>query len=150
MNALKIGALLLISLIVAGCATSKSGDVYTRDQARREMLVRSGVVESIREVTMEGTKSGVGGLAGAAVGGGAGSQIGGGNGQIVGAIFGALLGGLAGSAIEESATKKNAQEITVRLDNGQLIAVVQEAGEYFNPGERVRVLSGDGSTRVTH
>ena len=55
-----------------------------------------------------------------------------------------------GSAIEESATKKNAQEITVKLDSGQLIAVVQEAGELFNPGERVRVLSGDGSTRVTH
>ena len=150
MNTLKICCLLLISLILAGCASSRSGDVYTRDQARREMLVRSGVVESIREVTMEGTKSGVGGLAGAAVGGVAGSHMGGGTGQIVGAIFGALLGGLAGSAIEENATKKNAQEITVRLDGGQLIAVVQEAGEYFNPGERVRVLSGDGSTRVTH
>ena len=150
MKHFKLLVVLFISVALAGCATSKSGDVYTRDQARREMRVRSGVVESIREVTMEGTKSGVGGLAGAAVGGVAGSQIGGGNGQIVGAIFGALLGGLAGSAIEESATKKNAQEITVRLDNGQLIAVVQEAGEYFNPGERVRVLSGDGSTRVTH
>ena len=150
MKHFKLLVVLFISVALAGCATSKSGDVYTRDQARREMRVRSGVVESIREVTMEGTKSGVGGLAGAAVGGVAGSHMGGGNGQIVGAIFGALLGGLAGSAIEESATKKNAQEITVRLDNGQLIAVVQEAGEYFNPGERVRVLSGDGSTRVTH
>ena len=65
MNTLKICALLLLSVIAAGCATSKSGDVYTRDQARREMLVRAGVVESVREVTMEGTKSGVGGLAGA-------------------------------------------------------------------------------------
>ena len=143
-------AVLFIAVALTGCASSKAGDVYTRDQARREMLVRSGVVESIREVTMEGTKSGVGGLAGAAVGGVAGSQVGGGNGRIVGGIFGAVLGGLAGSAIEEGATKKNAQEITVKLDNGQLIAIVQEAGELFNPGERVRVLSGDGSTRVTH
>nr|WP_301103008.1 glycine zipper 2TM domain-containing protein [Propionivibrio sp.] len=150
MNALKICSVLLISLILAGCATSKSGDVYSRDQARREMLVRSGVVESIREVTMEGTQSGVGGLAGAAVGGVAGSNVGGGKGQIVGAIFGAVLGGMAGSAIEESASKKNALEITVRLDGGQLIAVVQEMGEIFNPGERVRILSGNGSTRVTH
>jgi outer membrane lipoprotein SlyB len=150
MNTLKICTVLLISLIVAGCATSKTGDVYSRDQARREMLVRAGVVESVREVTMEGTKSGVGTLAGAAVGGVAGSNVGGGKGQIVGAIFGAVLGGVAGSAIEEGVTKKNAQEITIKLDSGQLIAVVQEAGEYFNPGERVRVLSGDGSTRVTH
>jgi outer membrane lipoprotein SlyB len=150
MNTLKICTLLLISVLATGCATSKSGDVYTRDQTRSEMSVRSGIVESIREVTMEGTRSGVGGLAGAAVGGVAGSHVGGGNGQIVGAIFGAVLGGLAGSAIEEGATKKNAQEITVKLDNGQLIAVVQEAGEYFSPGERVRILSDNRSTRVTH
>lgn len=151
MTILKFTTLLLISIVLAGCATSKSGNVYTRDQARREMLVRSGVVESIREVTMEGTKSGVGTVAGGVAGGVAGSHVGGGNGQIVGAVFGAVLGGLAGSAIEEGVTKKNAQEITVKLDNGQLIAVVQEAtGEFFNPGERVRVLSGNGSTRVTH
>ena len=141
---------LLVSLALAACATSKSGNVYTRDQARREMSVRTGVVESVREVTMEGTKSGVGAVAGAAAGGVAGSHVGGGNGQIVGAVFGAVLGGLAGAAVEEGVTKKNAQEITVKLDNGQLIAVVQEAGEFFNPGEPVRVLSGDGATRVTH
>jgi len=150
MNAVKFVVVLLISLVLAGCASSKSSDAYTRDQTQREMFVRFGMVESVREVTMEGTKSGAGTVAGAAVGGVAGSTMGGGKGQIVGAIFGAVLGGLAGSAIEENATKKNALEITVKLEGGQFIAVVQEMGEYFHPGERVRVLSGDGSTRVTH
>lgn len=150
MNALKLVATVLIALVLVGCASSKSGDIYSRDQARREMLVRTGIVESVREVTMEGTSSGAGTFAGAAVGGVAGSTVGGGRGQIVGAIIGALLGGLAGSAIEENATKKNALEITVNLDGGMLVAVVQEMGEIFYPGERVRVLSGDGSTRVTH
>lgn len=143
-------SVLIASLILAGCASSRSGDVYTRNQARQEMLVRTGIVESIREVTMEGTKSGAGTFAGAAVGGVAGSNVGGGKGQIVGAIIGAVVGGLTGSAIEEGVTKKSALEITVKLDGGQLIAVVQEMGENFNPGERVRVLSGSGSTRVTH
>ena len=150
MHALKLSDAVLTSLILAGCARSKSGDVYSRDPARREMLVRTGVVESVREVTMEGTNSGAGTFVGAAVGGVAGSTVGGGRGQIVGAIIGALLGGLAGSAIEENATKKNALEITVNLDGGMLVAVVQEMGEIFYPGERVRILSGDGSTRVTH
>jgi outer membrane lipoprotein SlyB len=150
MNALRLAAVLLISLILAGCASSKSGDVYSREQARREMVVRTGIIESIREVTMEGTKSGTGTFAGAAVGGVAGSNIGGGKGQIIGAIIGAVAGGVAGSAIEENATRKNALEITVKLSSGQLIAVVQEMGEIFHPGERVRVLSGNGSTRVTH
>ena len=150
MKPLKLLAVLFISAALAACATSKSGDVYTRDQARREMTVRNGVVESVRNTTMEGTKSGVGAIAGAAAGGVAGSHVGGGSGQIVGAVFGAVLGGVAGAAVEEGVTKKNALEITVKLDNGQLVAVVQEAGEVFNPGERVRVLSGDGTTRVTH
>ena len=150
MKRFKFLTVLFVSLALTACATSKSGNVYTRDQARREMSVRMGVVESVREVTMEGTKSGVGAVAGGVAGGVAGSHIGGGNGQIVGAVFGAVLGGLAGAAVEEGVTKKNAQEITVKLDNGQLIAVVQEAGELFNPGEPVRVLSDGGTTRVTH
>ena len=141
---------LLAALTLSACASSLSGDAYTRDQARQEMIVRTGVIESVREVTLEGTKSGVGTISGAAVGGVAGSHVGGGSGQIVGAIVGAVLGGMAGSAIEESATKKNALEITVKLDGGQLIAVVQEKnGDSFLPGERVRVLSSGGTTRVS-
>lgn len=150
MNALKLTVALLAATILAGCASSKSGGAYTRDQTRQEMHVRLGVVESVREVTMEGTKTGAGTFAGAAVGGVAGSNVGGGKGQIVGAILGAVAGGIAGSAIEDGVTKKNALEITVKLDNGQLIAVVQEADDQFHPGERVRILSGSGSTRVTH
>ena len=149
MNTLKLTLMLFATLVLVGCASSRSGDAYSRDQTRHEMTVRMGVVESVRDVAMEGTKSGAGTFAGAAVGGVAGSTMGGGKGHIVGAIVGAVLGGMAGSAIEENATKKNALEITVKLDGGQLIAVVQEMGETFYPGDRVRVLSGSGSTRVT-
>lgn len=141
---------LVAILALAGCASSKSGSVYSRHQAREEMTVRQGVVESLREVTLEGTKSGVGTAAGAVVGGVAGSNIGRGRGAIVGAVIGAVLGGVAGNAIEEGATKKQALEITVRLDNGQMIAVVQEAeADEFRTGDRVRLLSGRGETRVS-
>ena len=150
MKALKITLLLLAALVFTGCASSRSGDVYTREQARREMVVRTGVVESVREVQMEGTHTGAGTFAGAAVGGVAGSNIGGGKGQIIGAIVGALAGGIAGSAAEGSLTKKNALEIIVRLDGGHTIAVVQEMGDVFHPGQRVRVLNDHGSARVTH
>lgn len=150
MNILKLAVVLMTALFLNACASSRSGDVYSRDQSMREMVVRTGVVESVRQVTMEGTNSGAGTLAGAGVGGVAGSTVGGGRGQIVGAIVGAVLGAMAGNAIEENATKRNALEITVSLDGGRLIAVVQEMGETFHPGDRVRVLSGSGSTRVTH
>lgn len=139
-----------LTLALAGCASSMSGSAYSRDQARGEMLVRMGVVESVRQVQIEGTKSAVGSLGGAALGGVAGSTMGHGTGSTVGAIAGAIAGGLAGSAIEESVTRQNGLEITVRLENGQYIAVTQAADEEFRPGERVRVLSGHGSTRVSH
>lgn len=109
-----------------------------------------GVVESVRQVSIEGSRSGVGAVAGGAVGGVAGSNIGGGKGSTIGAILGAVAGGVAGNAIEQGTTKKQGLEITVRLDNGELRAITQEADEAFRPGERVRLLSGGGLTRVTH
>lgn len=145
-----IALVLAAALLAGGCASSKSGNVYSRDQARHEMTVRMGTVESVREVAMEGTKSGVGTAAGAVVGGVAGSNVGRGKGAIVGTVVGAVLGGIAGNAIEEGATKKQAMEITVQLDNGQLTAVIQEGDPFeFRPGDRVRLLSSRGETRVT-
>lgn len=149
MNKLFITTVLLLSLAISGCASSLSGSAYNRDQARGEMSVRLGVVEGVRHVNIEGTKSPVGGLAGSVVGGVAGSHLGRGSGSTVGAIFGAVAGGLAGSAIEEGVTRQNGLEITVRLESGQLIAVTQAADEEFRVGERVRVLSGRGATRVS-
>ena len=146
-----IATLLATSLVLSGCPSSMSGGSYTRDQARQVQNVRLGYVDSVRTVNIEGTKSGVGTIGGAALGGVAGSTVGKGRGQVAGAIGGAVLGGLAGSAIEENATRQMGLEITVRLEGGRLIAVTQAADENFQRGDRVRVLtSQDGTTRVVH
>jgi outer membrane lipoprotein SlyB len=144
--------LLLIAisaLMLAACA-SQSGSSYSRTQTRGEQSVRIGVVESVRSVNIEGTQSGVGAVAGAAVGGLGGSNVGGGKGSTVGAVVGAVIGGVAGNAIENRTTRTDGLEITVKLENGQLIAITQEADEQFRPGERVRIVSGGGVTRVAH
>jgi outer membrane lipoprotein SlyB len=148
---LAIAGALVATSVITGCASTSSGSVYFGGQAGREQTVRMGVVESVRQVTIEGSKSGVGTIAGGAIGGVAGSNIGGGNrGSAVGTILGAVAGGLAGNAIEQGTTKKPGLEITVKLDNGELRAITQEADEAFHPGERVRLLSANGVTRVTH
>jgi len=137
--------------MLTGCYTpSSSGAVYTSGQTGREQTVRMGVVESVRQVTIEGTRGEIGTLAGGAVGGIAGSDVGGGKGSGVGTILGAVVGGVAGSAIERGVTQKKGVEVTVRLDNGELRAIAQEADEEFRPGERVRLVTGGGKTRVTH
>mgnify|MGYP000869509223 CR=1 FL=1 len=143
--------MLASALVVGGCASSTSGEVYTRQQTREAQDVRLGYVESVRSVLIEGTKSGVGTLGGAALGGLAGSNIGKGKGQVAGAVGGAIVGGLAGSAIEENVTRQPGLEITVRLDGGRMTAVTQAADESFRPGDRVRVLTSyDGTARVAH
>lgn len=137
--------------LVAGCAApSNSGSAYTRGQTRSEQTVRMGVVESVREVQIEGTRSSIGPAAGAIVGGVAGSSVGQGRGSAIAAVLGSVAGGVAGQSAEQYATQRRGLEITVRLDNGKLVAITQEADESFRPGERVRILSGGGVSRVTH
>ncbi len=151
MHASRLLCATVTALLLAGCAaTSDSGGAYSKGQTRQEMNVRLGVVDSVRQVMIEGTRSGIGAAAGAAVGGVAGSEIGHGRGSTVGSILGAVAGGIAGQAIEQQTTKKAGLEITIKLESGQIIAVTQEADEAFHAGERVRVLSGGGTTRVSH
>ncbi len=148
---LAIAGAVIASAVISGCASTSSGSVYSGGQVWQEQTVSMGLVEGVRQVTFEGSKSGVGTIAGGAIGGVAGSNIGGGNrGSAVGTILGAVAGGVAGNMIEQGATKKQGLEITVKLDNGELRAITQEADEAFRSGERVRLLSGGGVTRVTH
>jgi outer membrane lipoprotein SlyB len=150
---MKVSKLILvafISVFLTACASSNSGSVYSRDDARKVQTVKTGVVESVRAVKLEGTKSPVGTVAGGVVGGVAGGSIGSGRGSAIGAVIGAVAGGIAGSAIEEGVTRKDALEITVKLDGGAMIAIVQEADEQFHPGEKVRIVENADTSRVTH
>lgn len=147
---LSLGLVLAASLLLAGCASGLGSEDYSREQARTAQEVQMGVVESVREVNIEGTKSVVGAGAGAVVGGAAGSSVGGGSGRVITTTIGAVLGGLGGAAAEEAVTRQPGLEITVKLDSGRMIAVTQAADERFVVGERVRVLTGGGVTRVTH
>lgn len=141
---------IVVTLLVSGCVSSKSGGVYKRDQARTVQRVELGIVEHVREVRIEGTQSGIGAAIGSVVGGIVGSEVGHGSGRDIATILGAAGGGAAGATVEEATTRQEGLEITVELDNGRLIAVTQAADEPFNVGDRVRVLSGQGITRVTH
>lgn len=140
----------LLAAMLTGCASGLGSGDYERKEARRVYEVKTGVVESVRQVRLEGTDSNVGTVAGGIVGGVAGSEVGGGKGSAIGAVLGAVVGGVAGKTVEEVATRKPGLEIVVRLDSGRTIAVVQEdTGESFARGDRVRVLESGGQARVT-
>jgi len=135
--------------LLAGCITHESANVYSKHEAGREQTVRMATVESVRKVVIEGSQSGIGAGAGGAVGGIAGSGVGHGRGSSAATVVGAVAGGLAGNVLENKATSKDAFEVTVKLDSGEMRAIVQEADVELKPGQRVRLLSSGGVTRVT-
>lgn len=140
---------ILVVFIVNGCAPSMSGSSYTRSQARQVQTVEEGEVVYVREVMIEGTKSGFGTLAGGALGYALGRTVGGGSGKKIAKTAGAVGGAVAGSVVEEKMTQQKGLEITVKLDSGEVIAVVQAADEQFNEGDIVRVLRRpNGEARV--
>ncbi len=147
-TAVRIISLLAAGAVLAGCA-SQSGQVYSRAQAQRAQTVQMGTVEFVKPVKVQGTKSGVGAVVGAVAGGVVGSTIGGGDGRKLATVGGALAGAGAGHLAEDKIGSYNGLEITVLLDSGSSMAVVQKNDVQFFVGERVRVLTGgDGTMRV--
>lgn len=137
--------------LATGCAsTSDSGQVYSKDQMRQAHMVEFGQVVAVNNVRMEGNKNELLTLGGTALGGLAGSNLGRGTGAMAGAIVGAIAGGMATQSAQQALGTKPALELTIKLDNGgKMLSVVQEADIPFNVGQRVRVLTGGGTTRVS-
>ncbi|MBI3285406.1 MAG: glycine zipper 2TM domain-containing protein [Burkholderiales bacterium] len=147
----KLIILVAVATLSACAVSHNSGGVYSPRQTMNEQSVRMGYVESVREVMIEHAQTGVGTMAGAALGGiAAGSNVGKGSGAVAAGILGAVAGGVIGQNIESSMNNRRGLEITVRLDNGELRAITQEADEMFRAGDRVRLLSNGRTTRVTH
>lgn len=125
-------ALMLAASLLAGCASTPSdGDADgRRAQQQAGQKEYSVVVESVRDVEMNSERSGVAPMAGAV-------------------IAGSVGGSVAGEAAAQAGTRPGL-EITVRLDEGRVIAVTQPAGkDSFKPGDRVRVVSDGLTARVT-
>jgi outer membrane lipoprotein SlyB len=135
--------------LLGGCSTT-SPDVVQRGDAQRLANVQDATVLSVRPVTVEGSQSGAGGATGAVVGGIAGSTRSSGKEQAVIGVLGAVAGAVVGNAIERGVTREDAVEILLQMRNGERRAIVQaKAGETFNPGDAVVLVTTGGKTRVT-
>ena len=142
-------AALILVLALAGCTTT-SPDVVQRNEAQRLSSVVDATVLSVRPVTVEGTQSGMGSVAGGLVGGVACSGVGGRREGIIVGVLGAVAGAVAGNAIERTATREDAVEILLQLRNGDRRAIVQARGnEILQAGDAVILVTTGGKTRVT-
>ncbi len=106
MHILRLITLAALAAFLVACASSNSGSSYSRDEARRLQTVRTGVVESVRAVNIEGTKTPVGTAAGAVVGGVAGSTVGHGAGSVVAGVIGAVQAVSRGRRLKKASPAK--------------------------------------------
>lgn len=140
----------VLAVAMVGCTFPSSRRTVRSSQANVMQRVENGVVTNVREVNIEGQRSNLGMYGGGLVGGAAGSAVGKGVGKSLASAGGAVGGAIVGQAVEEAATRKRAQEITIRLDDGSTVVVTQEVtGGLYQDGDRVRVLNGGGEARVT-
>ena len=145
----KIHILILLSILaLGGCATGGfSPDVVSRDAAAKSQYVQSGVVVSVRNVTIEGDRDS-GNLFGSILGAIVGSNIGGEDDETtreVGAVVGTAVGSVVGQNVGESLSRKAGVEIIIKLDtNEREISIVQEMPEdvdySFRAGDKVRIV----------
>jgi len=148
---MKSTVLILLCVAIAGCGgpSSHSSNTISRSQAGTVQTVQDGEVLYVRSVTIEGSKSPVGAIAGGVLGYTVGNSVGGGRGTKIARVAGTVGGAAAGSAVQQNVTQEQGLEITVQLDSGPIISIVQSADESFNDGDRVRVLQRpDGTARV--
>lgn len=153
----KIHILILLSILaLGGCATGGfSPDVVSRDAAAKSQYVQSGVVVSVRNVTIEGDRDS-GNLFGSILGAIVGSNIGSEDDETtreVGAVVGTAVGSVVGQNVGESLSRKAGVEIIIKLDtNEREISIVQEMPEdvdySFKAGDKVRIVRSGGKARV--
>lgn len=138
-----------LSLTLA-CA-QPGGSTFDSAQTNQVQTVVNGEVLALRPVEIRPNQTRVGMISGAALGGIGGAQIGGGTAaNVAGGIAGAVAGGVLGSALQRGGQTQSGIEITVKLDSGETIAIVQ-AGTMndFAVGNRVRVIGDSDEARVT-
>lgn len=139
---------LALATLLGACATANP-DVVRRDEAQRQSVVYDAVVLSIRDVKIDGSQSGVGGVAGAVAGGVAASTVGKGRGSDVAAVIGAIAGAAVGNAIERSGTTEEAEELLLQFSNGERRTIVQGKGQdQLRPGDAVVVIQTGQRFRV--
>lgn len=138
-------------MLATGCMSTAGRTVYPSSQVAQTLRVEVGTILGVRDVVIDGTSTQVGMYGGGALGAAGASGIGRGTGSAIASAGGFLGGMIVGRQVEKMVTRKEGLEITIALDNGQTVVVVQEKKKGgFVDGDRVRVLIGQDTAIVAH
>lgn len=149
----KLYSLFAALFFLSGCASNLTGDNYSASEAKKVQQVQFGTVLSQRPVIIDGRQNGIlGTAAGGILGGVITSNVGGGSGRTIATGIGAVIGGILGQQIEEKSTRKQGQELTIRMDSGETLSVVQQVSQenFFSANDRVKMLRQGNTVRVSY
>lgn len=137
------------AMVLGACTPMPTGASFSQNETLRPQTVQMGTLADVRSVDIRPGQTRLGTATGAVLGGLAGSQLGGGTtSNVAGAVGGAVVGGAIGSSVQGSRNTAGV-ELTVQLDNGDKIAIVQPGTmSDFRIGDRVRVVGNGENTRV--
>lgn len=138
---------------LAGCTFPSSSTRVPRSQVGILQNVDLGRVVQVRSVVIDGEKTWLGASGGGAIGGAAAYPGRGANtGDYVVQAAAGVVGAIAGQAVEEVATRKQAQELTIVLDSGRTVIITQEVRDgLYREGDRVQInhsAGGDAAVRL--
>ncbi len=138
----------LLIFIMIGCAANQGSKTYSANQAQTAMSVYFGTILEVGDVVIDVDQGGS--TLGAVVGGVAGRSLArAGKSNRAGRDLATVGGAAIGSAATKAASQKPGLELTVELDDGQLMVIVQLKDDDFLVGDRVRIVkANDGSYRV--
>jgi len=126
-------ALFAGSLIFSGCTRLYNSNEVDLYNTNRVLTYKTGVVEGVKKVIIKddgsGTMTGI--MSGTVIGG----MFGKGKGNLLSTLIGGLTGALAGYELD----KANGEELFIKLDNGEHIAVIVK-GVNFKVGDKVRII----------
>ena len=116
--------------------TDYKPESISKYQAGKIETVLIGTILQLESVIIEGDRD-LGASAGAAVGADLGSDND--KAPVAAGVIGALIGSAVGAEIGSKINEKRAIELTIELDNGKIISIVQEVSEKYSFFERQRV-----------
>lgn len=146
-------ACITAAVFSAGCAdmpTYGGGPRYGESTSSPEPVNdRYGSVIGLETVKVDDQyKLGVGTAVGAVAGALLGRQIGSGTGRTVATVAGAAAGAAAGTVAESKMRRNDAQRVTVQMQTGGQLTIVQPVDARLRQGMRVIVHGSGESARV--
>jgi outer membrane lipoprotein SlyB len=139
----------VISTASLASASEPPKPVYSRSEAGTAWSVNYGAITAIESVQIEGRRSQIGRIGGGLIGYELGRSVGQNSGRAIAGAVGGVVGAVAGQATEERMTRIPALQISVALNRGEEIVVVQPADQPFRIGDKVKVLRNQhGGARV--